>query len=48
MSLLCKTEVDEKADEELSYTVNQCEIPSIMFTIKKYTSMFLQKIYLLN
>ena len=34
MSFKCEIKVDEKADEEFSYTVNQCEISSIMFTIK--------------
>ena len=33
MSSKCETEVDKKAGKELSI-VNQCEISSIMFTIK--------------
>ena len=30
----CKTEVNEKASEELSYIINQCQISNVMFTIK--------------
>ena len=31
---MCEVELGEKAGEELSYIVNQCWTPSIMFTIK--------------
>ena len=30
----CKIKIDKKTNEEFNYTVNQCEISSIMFTIK--------------
>ena len=33
-SSLCETELNEKAGEELSYIVNQCQTSSITFTIQ--------------